>query len=86
VCCVLFERCAILCICVLCLIVVSLPPVKNAFAIQLNNNKNNYYLQTKASIHNSLILSCWRGGGGGQARLLGSGERNVNASVRLADR
>jgi hypothetical protein len=36
-CAVLFQRGALFC--VLCLIVVTLPPGKNSFAVQLNNNK-----------------------------------------------
>jgi type IV secretory pathway component VirB8 len=41
----LLAWCVILCdmcICVLCLTVVSLVPVKNPFAVQLNNNNKNY--------------------------------------------
>jgi hypothetical protein len=39
--CVLFERGVIFCvICVFCLIVVPLPPGKNPFAVQFNNNNN----------------------------------------------
>jgi hypothetical protein len=39
VCCVLFERGVLFC--VLCLIVVPLPPGETPFAVQLNNNTNN---------------------------------------------
>jgi hypothetical protein len=46
VCCVFFERGVLVCvICVfrvLCLILLPLPPGKNQFALQLNNN-NNYF-------------------------------------------
>jgi hypothetical protein len=42
--CVLLERCVIFCVIrvfLCCLIVVSLPPGKYPFAVQLNNNNNN---------------------------------------------
>jgi hypothetical protein len=44
--CGFLEWCVVLCdtcICVLCLIVVPLPPSKNPFAVQLNNNYNNNF-------------------------------------------
>jgi type IV secretory pathway component VirB8 len=37
---VVFVLCD-MCICVLCLIVVPLPPGKNPFVVQINNNNNN---------------------------------------------
>jgi hypothetical protein len=45
VCCVLFDRGVILCdvcICLLCLIVLPLPPGKNPFAVKINNNYNKF--------------------------------------------
>jgi hypothetical protein len=40
VCCVLFDRCVILCdVCCLCVIVVPVPRGENPFAVKINNNK-----------------------------------------------
>jgi hypothetical protein len=48
VCCVLFERGVLFC--VMCLIVVPLPPGKNAFSVQANNNNNNNNNNNKMGI------------------------------------
>jgi hypothetical protein len=49
-CAVLFERGVVFC--VLCLIVVPLPPGKNTSAVQLNNNNNNIAgIKPREAIH-----------------------------------
>jgi hypothetical protein len=59
VCCVLFDRGILFCvmcdICVLCLIVVPLPPGRNPFTVKINNNNNKKIIIT-SSLQIVLIL------------------------------
>jgi hypothetical protein len=42
-------------ICVLCLIVLQLPPGKNLFEVKINNNENNDHLSTGAGTIGQLV-------------------------------
>jgi hypothetical protein len=46
--------------CVLCLIVVPLPPGTNPFAFKINNNNNNIRLHTASSIAYCFSIGCKR--------------------------